>query len=354
MSVRGISPTGGARRRSITANEARVASSLFGAFLEPEESRIRRSGLPRSSYRAAKRQLFETELLEDRYLPHPGLLDTQRVSFLLTRPFADELQRVATSLVELRGSACVWSGTQSVFAAIFHSSAEGAQSFREGVDRNAFGNPLALIQPSVEGANVPVFFDFEGAWNHLCGTRAAERYPRPMLGSAPLPTRFGTAERVRQLMANLWDRGGPPSNERGPPHLQGPAALPRVQRLLIRDGAAEWRVIPNLGAPIQFAESAVESVIYVSGELNPESTPLTLFRDLTGTCAAAPFLFAYEGSRVFLASLGLGIGTQPALDTDGRPRPSVRAALLRHLSRVDTLRESTRALKLHRTLRFGS
>jgi hypothetical protein len=338
----------------LTANEARVASSLLGAFLEPEESRIRKSGLPRSSFRAAKRQLFDSSLLEDRYLPHPALLDTHRVSFLLTRPFADELPRVASSLVELRGSACVWSGTQSVFAVILHSSAEGAESFRDGVHRNTFGNPLVLIQPSVAGTNVPVFFDFEGAWNHLCGMRAAEKYPRPMLGSAPLPTRFGSAERIRQLTASLWNRGGLPSNGRGAPHLQGPAALPRVQRLLIRDGAAEWRVIPNLGVPLQFAESAVENVIFVSGELNPESTPLTLFRDLTGTCAAAPFLFAYEGNRVFLASLGLGIGTQPALGFDRTRRPSVRAALLRHLSRVDSIREPTRAMKLHRTLQFGS
>jgi hypothetical protein len=353
MSARGRAVDPKTVAHPLTANEAKVASSLFGAFLEPEEERIRRMGLPRSSYRDAKRQLFALRILEDRYLPHPSLVGGRRVSFFLGRPHAEEIARVASALTELRGSASVWAGTQSVFALIYHPTAESAAWFRDTVEAATFGTPVSLVQVEGAGADVPVFFDFEGAWNHLCGVRGTEAYPRPMLGSSPLPRRYGSRDRIRQMMETLWNRKPVEGPDEATAHPQGPGALPRTQRLLIRDGAVEWRVVPNLASTVRTGDAAIESVIYSQGELNPGHTPVDLFRDLTENCEVAPFVYAYELNRVFLASLGLGPGQRRALGADALPRPSVRATLLRHLSKVETLREPAHSLKLLRMLKFG-
>jgi hypothetical protein len=353
MSDRGRAVDSDDLAHPLTANEAKVASSLFGAFLEPEEVRIRRTGLPRSSYRDAKRQLFALRILEDRYLPHASLIGGERVSFFLGRPHAEEIAGVASTLTELRGSVSVWAGTQSVFALIYHATADSATWFREEVERAAFGAAISLVQAEGTGAGVPVFFDFEGAWNHFCGVQGTEAYPRPMLGSSPLPRRYGSRDRIRELTETLWNRRRAERSGEAAAHLQGPAALPRTQRLLIRDGAVEWRVVPNLASTLRIGDATIESVIYSQGELNSGHTPLDLFRDLTGNCGVAPFVYAHDRNRVFLASLGLGAGQRRASGTDATPRPSVRATLLRHLSRVETLREPMRSLKLVRMLKFG-
>lgn len=339
--------------RQLTSNQSRVASSLFGGFLEPEEVRIRQSGLPRSSYRDAKRQLFGEGILADRYLPHPSLLPASNVSFLLSRPFAEDLGPVAQSLTQLRGSVCVWSGTQTVFAVVFHADGVAAGAFRDGVGGDSFGRPVSFLQTDTGRTDVPIFFDFEGAWNHLRGTSGTARYPRPMLGSAPIPTRFGDTERLVRLTSGLWSAPRASASGGAPPLGQGPATLPRIQRLLIRDGAVDWRVVPNLGELLELGASRIESVIFVSGTLIEGRSPATLFRDLVETCNAAPFLLASQGGRVMLASLGLGLGARPSGATPGDVRPSVRATLLRHLTQLESVREPTRAIKIHRMLDFS-
>lgn len=338
--------------RSLSDNEARTVSSLLGASLESEGSRIRAAQVPRTSYLEAKRRLFDAGILEDRYIPHPDVLGVQRVTLLVSRPHSDKIDDVVRALSTIRGAVTVWSGTQLAFAVVFHPTLAESRSFATAIRAEDYGSPLSSIQADPREPRFPVFFDFEGAWNHLCKRRGTVRYPRPLLGSSRLAVRSRAANRVRDIAAALGRRPFESRDRGTPPHLLGPAALPREERRLIRDGTVDWRVVLQLDRHLSYNGRDVTSVIFIVGRLRPDRSLPGLFQALTGDCGVSPVLLAGEGSSVLI--VGLGTGQSGAARTGVRPSPrrAVRPTLREHLETFDSVREPVGALRMHRFLRF--
>lgn len=329
-----------------------MVSSLLGASLESEESRIRETQVPRTTYREAKRRLFEAGLLRDRYLPHPDILGVQRVTLLVTRPRSDEKARVVKSLCEIPGAISVWSGAQLAFAVVFHRSVESGASFLSSIQAESFGSPLTSIQFDPREEHFPVFFDFEGAWNHLCNRPGTTRYPRPLLGASPLRARARRAERTRTIASELMGR---PFSTRAPglgAHLLGPAALPRSERRLLRDGAMDWRVVLQLDRHLAYRGRDVSSAIFILGRLREGRTLPALFQDLAGACGVSPILLAENARQVVMVGLGTGDGATPRAATASPPRRTVRSTLRENFETFDSIREPVSALQIHRFLRF--
>ena len=339
--------------RSLSENEARTVSSLLGASLESEESRIRETQVPRTSYREAKRRLFEAGVLGDRYIPHPDLLGIHHVTLLVSRPHSDRMADVIQALCATPGAISVWSGTQLAFAVVCHRTAEESRSFGIALRTEAFGAPLTSIQLNPSEPQFPVFFDFEGAWNHLCNRQGTVRYPRPLLGTSRLHIKPRTADRLRDIATTLGRR--PFSfQERGiPPHLSGPAALPREERRLIRDGAVDWRVVLQLDRQISYNGREVSSIIFILGQLRTDRTLPGLFQALAGDCGVSPFVLAGEERSVLIVGLGTGHGGSARAQVGAHPQRAVRPTLREHFETFDSVREPVSALRIHRFLRFG-
>jgi hypothetical protein len=339
--------------RTLTQNEATVVSSLLGASQEGVERQIRRSGVPRSSYREAKRRLLSRGLLEPRILPHPALLGTVRVSFLVTRPHADEIAPTVQALADLPEVVTLWSGHQLVFAVVYHGNPSAAETFERRVMRGAFGAPLVHISTDPQIPQVPVFFDFEGAWNRFTGLSGTSGYPRPMLGADPLAPRLPVGPRreadLRRMLAPVRSE---PGAEEGASTLEA-SGLPRAQRRWIEAGAVDWRVLLRPELSPSFQGATISNVIFVQGRLQLSGALLPLFRDLAQNCGVSPFVLASDGDKVLLVSLGAGTSSGRDGGPSRPPRSSVRAVLLRHLVSFDSLREPTPSLKVHRYLDFA-
>lgn len=339
--------------RPLSESEARTVSSLLGASLESEESRIRDAQIPRTTYREAKRRLFDAGILEHRYIPHPEILGVQRVTLLVSRPHSDRMAATVRALSGTPGAITVWSGMQLAFALVFHRSIDESEAFMSAVNREAFGPPVSSIELDPREPRFPVFFDFEGAWNHFCNLRGTVRYPRPLLGAVALRPKPRAAGRIRDIASTLMGRPFLPQELRLPPHLLGPATLPREERRLIRDGAVDWRIILQLDRQIAHNGREVSSVIFILGRLRSGRTLPGLFHALAGECGVAPFLLAGDESKVLMIGLGTGeVGRSRALNGPFRQR-AVRPTLREHLESFDSLREPVSSLRIHRFLHFG-
>jgi hypothetical protein len=354
-----IPPSGSVARssveieRSLTENEAAVVSSLLAGTSEGEELRIKRSGVPRTSYREAKRRLFASGVLVERFLPHPDLLYALRVSFLLSRPHSNELSTAIGALDEDPSTALLWSGDQLVLAVQFHTSLAAGEALHRRVASGSYGQPLVAIAADPKAAQVPVFFDFEGAWNHFMGLPGTVGYPRPLPGNRPLPPRGPPIVRAREALRPLVQAGAAGEPETAANHGTGIAGLPRAQRRLLDGGSLAWRTLLRPDRSPEFKGRGLSTLIAVVGNLRQEGQLFPLFRDLARDCGVAPILLASDGRKVLLLSLGTGLDQVEAARPEVRPRAPVRPVLARHLVSFDSLREPTGRLRVHRYLEFG-
>jgi hypothetical protein len=85
-----------ARERNLTENEAVVIKSLLAGSTESGEDRIRDSGLPRSTYRDAKRRIYASGILADRYVPSAVAVSSLRATFLVARPYSNKILGISS------------------------------------------------------------------------------------------------------------------------------------------------------------------------------------------------------------------------------------------------------------------
>lgn len=318
-----------------------MVGSLLGSTPGTVQQRVRSSGLSDSSYRLAQKRLYDSGLVEDRYLPVPSALGFHRVSFVLVRPFTDRIPETAQLLTSEPGAVVVLSGTQVVLGTVFHASEDGADDLRGRLSSGPTGSLLSFLSLDPREPQVPVYYDFEGAWGHFAGLRGTTRYPRP-LSVGPRPSRWTRGASLLDSTAalRLLERPFPELNGGRLPHLAGPATLPRSQRRLMERGLVEWRVMVRPGATPEYGGRGITHLILTRGTLRtPEALP-DLFSLLTGTCRVFPFLVASDGHEVLIGSLGTGldVGAQPR-------RRAVLPVISRHLGNLEVIREPMSSVK---------
>lgn len=328
------------RERDLTASEVDVISALLQGSLESGEERIRRSGLPRATFRVAMRRLYQAGVLVDRYIPSPGILGMKRVVFLLSKPFSDRLSEVIRDMESSPGCVVLLTSPNYLFAVFFIGSEEAGVRLRGRFDSGDFGTPVSFIATSSGKEEIPVYFDFEGIWSHFSGNQGVAHYPRPLPSGAESTTRnwFGKAS-DSTVLHTLFMRTTSDNDDARPAHLTGPATLSRSQRRALLTDQAAWRVMLSLSNPPSIREIGIRHLLLVQGRLKKGRDPLALFRTLTAECGVFPFLFASDGMCVLMAGFGTGL-QQDNVEYSGilAKQPVVRAMTDR-LENVVTVRE---------------
>lgn len=326
--------------RALTPYETTVVAGLLGASEEREERRIHASGLPRSTYQDAKLRLYSQGIIEDRYVPSPAALGFSRVGFILSRPFAEDRDREVDELERQPTTVLLWSMANSLFAVSYGNSpsieAAGTESTRFTLN----------VDPATP--SVPVYFDFEGAFDHLAGIDGSKRYPRPLPSGGSGENGLGT-EKIAAIVRRPFEGVG----TKGRMYPIRPASLPRSERHLLAQGQVDWRVFPNLAALPAFQGVHFSHVLFFHGMLRDETSLDKIFHELVEECVVFPFLLASDGSQVLIGGLSASIdqsAKQPRVPPF--PRESVVAALGRHLQKISIIREEIAHLNVRLSHRY--
>lgn len=126
-------------RPFFSRNEVLVIQNRLGSDAqESEEERIRRAGLPRTTYMEAKQRLYARRVLQYVYIPTSGAAAISKVRFTLLRVFSDKRDSVTRELLARPRTVLVWAGAHSVFGVSMESDAPKREPGR-GEDGGAGG-----------------------------------------------------------------------------------------------------------------------------------------------------------------------------------------------------------------------
>ncbi len=299
--------------------------ALLAAEDESERSRLQRTGLPRSTYHAARRRAYEEGWVHDRYLPDPGVFGLRTARIWLLRPYADRQDELLRRLESRPGTVVLWQTPQSVFAVevdLDPGAREGTAP--EEVSEELTQERMVLSVP-LGSRGLPVYFDYEGLVAHLASQPGATSYPRgldrpsgggALKGPVRSPGTWQTAHRLVLLPFSAPMEGRPG-------HRMGPQALPRSQRRLLELGWVHRRVLPDPSRIPPFRGRQADEMVFVHGRWREGEKADPLLRTLTGECRVFPFLFAFNEEVLLLAALG-----QSAPGDGGVPGSSSRRPVL--------------------------
>lgn len=342
--------------RRLTETEARVASSLFGAGAEAEESRIRLSEVPRTSYLEAKRRLFDEGLLDARFFPEPQLLGLDCLTVSTARPHLDQILSLSQAWEQEPGATLVWRGTQSMLGVFLsRSRSDGARLAARLTGEDLTGRST-VMHCDLKEPTAPVYFDFEGAWRNMSTTGRSMRYPRSIGGWGPTQvSKINRNSQLRRCLRSLLDLNPEGVATSAPDASRGrsPTALPRSLRRALDQGLVQWRVLPKLGNLLGCPGVDIEEVLIISGELRADARPLSLFNALVREGRSYPFLFLTDGERVVVGGLGTRRSVLKGGQTSRPVRRSILGVLQDHATSIDVVREKASTLRLLVDHRFG-
>jgi hypothetical protein len=335
------------RERNLTKNEAVVIKSLLSGSAGSGEDRIRKSGLARSTYRDAKRRMYASGIVEDRYIPSGAAAGAFRVSFLIARPYTNKAMQASQVLSGVPGTVVCWASPQLLFGVAFSLNETIYQSLHRQIQQGAFGTVVLCMEVDPDPRRIPVYFDYEGAWGHFTGLSGSARYPRAIPHSSGSPIgpplmRTRDATSFRQLLQRPLTGEG----RRHEPHLFGPAALPRLQQRWLGQGLVDWRVLLSPQNPPSYRGVSVSELLFVLGVLRNRKGLAALLSDLTETCGAYPFLLASDGNQVLLSSLATGRTNATDGPLMAPPRAPVTPVLSSHLDNIDCIRQPLSLLQI--------
>ncbi|MCI4351076.1 MAG: hypothetical protein L3K15_06150 [Thermoplasmata archaeon] len=333
--------------RSLTSAETLVVGALLDPGSTSERARIRRSGLPTRTYETAARRLLASGVVYDRYLPNPVRFGRPLVTFALVHPFVERSDAVAARWVATPGSVVVWRGPEWIFGVFLPERTSAPSRFAEGLGPPGECGRAFVLTADSRSPQVPVYFDFEGAWSVLNELPRSGAYPRPLpgTGSEPEPRRAGALRaRDRAAGRSLTERPLRAGSAPPGPRRRSSRYLDRNERRALREGVVEHRVLLDLARIPTGRGGAAPGVVLLHGRLQEHRTPEGLFTALLGRGQIAPFLFATDERRVLVGALAQAVSApRPAKDPMVR-RESVSGILAEFLEEIEVVRSSADGL----------
>ncbi len=312
--------------------------ALLAVEDESERTRLERTGLPRSTYHAARRRAYEEGWVHDRYLPDPNAFGFRTARVWLLRPYADRQEELLRRLESRPGTVVLWQAPQSVFAVEVDPGAEGAATGPEVPEE--LTQERTVLSVALGDRGLPVYFDYEGLVSHLASQPGARAYPRgldgrPGLSPGKAPVRSpGTWQAAYRLV--LLPFNAP--LEGRPGHRMGPQGLPRSQRRLLDLGWVHRRVLPDPARIPPFRGRQADEMVFVHGRWKEGEKADLLLRTLTGECRVFPFLFAFNDEALLLAALGQSVPGDGGVPGSS-PRRPVLPTLRQCLENIVVTRE---------------
>lgn len=317
------------RPRELSDAEARLLAVLLSPTLETEASRIRRSGIPRSTYQRLRRRLYADGWLRDRYVPRLDVLGQEALTFVLGFPYAEQAEEVEQAWARARRAVVVWSSGEVVFGVFVGDDPLRADPSRPLFPRSLRGRISVTARPD-DGA-VLRYFDYAPAWSSWSGfdtpsgPLAGWNVLGPGDGSGAKPIPHRTLRVARELV-------GPRATEeraRRLPHMQGYTFLPRPGQEVVRRGLVHWQVTPDFRRIPAVGGRRPTDLVFVVAERRPAREPAHLLRELADRAGVYPFLAAFDRDRALLGILESGPVGDEAPE-EAAPPPSGLVAILRH------------------------
>ncbi|MFZ0699434.1 MAG: hypothetical protein WAN74_04515 [Thermoplasmata archaeon] len=296
--------------RPLTEAEARVIATLLAARPDRERERLRQAGIPRSTYYTVRRRAYAEGWLHDRYVPDPSRVGYPYATFLVARPFLDRYAdfvnaRPAGAVTEV----VLWASPQVSLAVLFHQvRAAGAQEVTRWEHERLLASATRVTVP-LAAPSVPVYFDFEGLWDHLAGLEGTSAYPHGLGGSRP--DGVGDAlsgppltSHTRWAFAHLLERPIVAAERGEDGHLLGAFGLPYSERRLFSNGWVTHRVFLEPSRLPPYMGRAADRIHFISGTPRAGARPERLFETLTAKCRVFPFLYVVGEERWLFGALG--------------------------------------------------
>lgn len=319
--------------RELTPAEAKVIAGLLGSAAATERERLRRIGVPRSTYHAARRRAYSEGWLRDRYVPQPERIGLSYAVLVAARPFVDRLAELTERWSATAGCVYLAAGPELLVGVTLEADLKAAQASAQRLADAAATSARQVVIADLHRPTVPVFFDYEGLWVHLAESGGTVAYPRG-LGGTPLPDDAVSLSAhqtwaVRQLLHRALDSAA--SGRAG--HLVGPLGLPFSQQRLVAQGVIVHRVFLDPAPLPSYRGHAADQLVLISGGWRAGARPEVLFRTLTEECRVFPFLFAMDAERAMIGALGRS--TPAGVRPDGEGRRPVLPTLQESLQGIE-------------------
>ena len=323
-----------------------MIAALLAARPERERDRLRQLGIPRSTYYAVRRRAYLEGWLKDRYVPDPAYLGRPYATFVIARPFAERVQDLAQPVLPTGAPTILWASPQLAFAVFFHAGGADADHVVEVWKERRIIASEATVSADIRGPTIPVFFDFEGAWDHMTQVPGTLAYPHGLGGNLPAeaeppPLTPHTAWALSNLLARPFQLPG--GSEDG--HQTGVFGLPFSERRLLQRGWVTHRVLLNPSQVPSYPGRAGDRLFFVVGTPRAGGRPDALFGRLTRECRVFPFLYVIGARHWLIGALG-GDPSPPNVADDRRDRTPVLATLTQVLEGIQIFQEPLAALSL--------
>jgi len=294
--------------RSLTTAEARALCFILATGPSREIDRIRASGLPRRTYQSIRRRAMEAEWIEDRFVPDCPRFGWPHASFVIVRPFLEELDACRDRWVNDPTTVLLWATPEVLFRVSFTT-----KPFKlRGKYRDSF-----LLTVDCRAPGVSTFFDFERSFSRWTRQDGGWSPPDPLPGSGrkavtlrPRSSSRREFTEVRKLLARLE---APTTAEAGSTSFNS-----REARELVSSGAVKHRVFLNVSNFPRFGGQSIQRLTLAHGRLLPAERPDGLYYVLAQVTKVSPFLFISDDRDVLLGVVSSGerpLARGPVLDT---------------------------------------
>ncbi len=312
---------------------------------ERERERLRQIGIARSTYYAVRRRAYVEGWLQDRYIPDPSRLGRPYATFAVSRPFADRLEDLKQPAPKCGPPTVLWTSPQLALGIFFHARPEdGSAILRKWEESRVTASNVGLTV-DVRGPAIPVYFDFEGLWDHITGAPGTLSYPHGLGGVPEDDDRAVLTPHSIWALGNLLNRPFR-ERERGEDgHQLGAFGLPFSERRLLSRGWVTHRVLLNPARIPPYLGRSLGRVFLITGSPRREARPELLFARLTRECRVFPFLYVAAPERWLIGGLG-GEPGPTAEEDDRRQRAPVLATIRESLEAIQILQEPASALSM--------
>jgi hypothetical protein len=321
--------------RALTDAEARLIRALLAAPGDSEREFLEETKLPRSTYHAVRKRVYEEGWLRIRFAPHPLCFGLPFVTIAVAHPFADASVEWMERWSRPESNVVLWGGSGLLFGIYLHRSREEARRLSTGLVDDAMRTRSFFLTTGTGTSTLPVYFDFEGVWSHLAGIPGSSQYPRSLTPPFPSGSHSPTgppSPGLQRAARNLILRPIVADHEGRSGHFLGLLGLTRPEHRLLDDGWVFRRVLPDFGVLPPFQDRRADQVVFVRGELLEGKNPGELLKALTEKCRVYPFLLAHDEATVVVGTVGQS-GPLPAAGNGDRP--SVLGTLQEFLRRIE-------------------
>jgi hypothetical protein len=321
--------------RALTEAEARLIRALLAAPGDSEREFLEETKLPRSTYHAVRKRVYDEGWLRIRFAPHPACFGLPLVTIAVAHPFAESSVQLMERWSRPESNVVLWGGSGLVFAVYLHHNRDEARKLSSGLIDDAMGPRSFSLTTGTGPDSMPIYFDFEGVWSHLAGIPGSSQYPRSLAPAFPPGSHAPTGTPSPGLLRaarNLVLRPIVADHEGRSGHFLGLLGLTRPEHRLLDDGWVFRRVLPDFGVLPSYQDRRADQVVFIRGEFLEGKTSAELLKALTEKCQVYPFLLVHDDTSAVIGTVGQS-GPTPAGGNGGRP--SVLGTLQEYLRRIE-------------------